>query len=106
MAKRGGYRVGGGRPRGSKNRVPKTLDPVLSTRGSILLPPDMKPLDYMLAIMNDPDASPERRDRMAIAAASFCHPRAVAGKKTRAAEDAETAGEGTDWGDDLAETVN
>ena len=47
-------------------------------------------------------------DRMAIAAAPFCHVRAgdMPGKKARAAEAAETAGEGTDWGDDLGGTVN
>jgi hypothetical protein len=66
------------------------------------------PLAYMLAVMNDEGADPERRDKMAIAAASFCHPRAgvAMGKKARAAEDAETAGEGTDWGEDLGEVVN
>ena len=58
----------------------------------------------MLAVMNDEQAPGERRDRMAIAAAPFVHPRAdakLAGKKDQAAAAAETAGEGTSWGDDL-----
>jgi hypothetical protein len=33
------------------------------------------PLEYMLAVMHDPNATPERRDHMAIAAAPFMHPR-------------------------------
>lgn len=33
------------------------------------------PLTYMLRIMNDPTESQERRDKMAIAVAGFCHPR-------------------------------
>lgn len=42
----------------------------------------VSPLDHMLAVMNDPTADPKRRDRMARAAAQYCHPRAVEpGKK-------------------------
>jgi hypothetical protein len=43
----------------------------------------------MLAVMNDPSADEARRDKMAIAAAPFCHPRvadARYGKKDAAAE--------------------
>ena len=43
---------------------------------------------------------------MAIAACVYVHPRADAGKKSRATEDAETAGRDSEWGDDLGETVN
>ena len=35
------------------------------------------PLRHMLEVMNDPNASPVRRDRMARAAAKYCHPRAA-----------------------------
>jgi hypothetical protein len=35
------------------------------------------PLGYMLAVMNDVTADPERRDRMAIAAAPLVHKRAA-----------------------------
>jgi hypothetical protein len=58
----------------------------------------------MLTVMNDATADETRRDRMAIAAAPFCHPRisdAVKGKKDQQTEAAETAGVGTGWSQDL-----
>jgi hypothetical protein len=56
----------------------------------------------MLAIMNDARCDDLRRDRMAIAAACYVHPRVDRpGKKDEAAEAAANAGYGTDWGDDL-----
>jgi len=58
-------------------------------------------LEYMLAVLNDPTADATRRDRMAIAAAPFCHPRisdTVKGKRDQESEAAETAGIGTPWG--------
>jgi hypothetical protein len=59
------------------------------------------PLAYLLTVMNDPAADPARRDRMARAAAPYCHPRAAEkGKKDRQAEAAEKAG-GAGWADDL-----
>ena len=33
------------------------------------------PLDHMLAVMHDESADKDRRDRMAIAAAPYLHPR-------------------------------
>ena len=58
------------------------------------------PLDYMLAIVNDPDAAPARRDRMAVVAARYCHARPDRkGKKGVEAEAAEQAGAG--WAGDL-----
>jgi hypothetical protein len=33
------------------------------------------PLEHMLAVLHDPKADPDRRDRMAVAAAPFVHPR-------------------------------
>jgi hypothetical protein len=107
MPKRGGYRVGAGRPRGSKNITLKTIDMEVLQRGDPKAPRGMKPLAYMLAVMNDDTADAARRDRMAIAACPYCHPRAdaVLGKKDRAREAAQTAGEGTAWGNDL-ETLN
>jgi len=50
------------------------LRPVAVVDDRLDLPPDALPLDYMLAVMRDPSASEARRDRMAIAAAKFCHP--------------------------------
>lgn len=39
----------------------------------------LSPLDYMLQVLNDPKVEPERRDRMAQAAAPFFHARPAAG---------------------------
>src|SRR5262249_54409860 len=46
-------------------------------------PPHATPLDYALAVMDDPAADPKRRDRMALAALTYRHPRleSVAGKE-------------------------
>lgn len=41
------------------------------------VPPGASPLDYMLAVMRDETAKPERRDRMAIAAAPLVHTRPI-----------------------------
>jgi hypothetical protein len=50
------------------------------------------PLDYMLALMRDPHVDPARRDRMAAAAAPYCHAKisetGTLGKKEQAREDA------------------
>jgi len=55
------------------------------------VPENLDPLAYMLGVMNDPSAEPERCDRMAIAAAPFVHPRANEGKKGKKEEQAERA---------------
>jgi hypothetical protein len=77
------------------------------------LPPDvikdaltknMQPLEYMLAVMNDPYADRNRRDRMAMAAAPYCHPKMAdqrLGKKDQETEAATVAGIGTPWAVDL-----
>jgi hypothetical protein len=99
--KTGGYRPGAGRPR------TKPRDPFPGVPAQVFMDArvaKMQPLEYMLAVMNDPNADPVRRDRMAIAAAPFCHPRVSdmqIGKKDKQAEAAETAGAGTSWVDDL-----
>jgi len=57
----------------------------------------MTPLDYMLRVMNDPKEPKDRRDRLAIAAAPFVHPRkgeAGTGKKDEQSERAKSAGQG------------
>ena len=68
-------------------------------------PGQMKPLDYLLMVINDPNADSDRKDRLAIAAAPYCHPRLIEpqkiGKKDRQDEAAETAGMGTPWAKDL-----
>lgn len=57
---------------------------------------ELLPLDYMLKVMNDPDDDKNRRDRMAIAAAPFCHARKGEGlgKKEEKENKAKQAGSG------------
>ena len=101
MAK-GGFRAGSGRPREANSRrslIEKGLDASVGDEaldgpdqasGEVELE-DLKPLAYMLRVMNDPSAQPERRDRMAIAAAPFVHPRANEAKKGKKEQRAEAA---------------
>jgi len=110
---RGGYRPGSGRRKGSKNwkslgeaAAPIVVQPVPQHE----IPPGMSPLEYMLSVMRDGDADSARRDRMAIAAAPFCHARAadaMPGKKEREAEKARLAvtTPSSQWGDDLNANV-
>ncbi|MEI6560307.1 MAG: hypothetical protein WCO00_18060 [Rhodospirillaceae bacterium] len=84
----GGFRAGAGRPPSGKAAV----TPVAAEEGKPKPAPKRRqtPLAYMLGIMRDPDADPMRRDRAAIAALPYVHPRADAvepGKK-QAAQDA------------------
>jgi hypothetical protein len=90
---RGGYRPGAGRKKGA-GKEPKAAVPADIRRAARAA--KLTPLDYMLGVLNDDDAALERRDRMAIAAAPFCHARrdAVGGGKKedreQAAKDAAT----------------
>lgn len=97
----GGARPGAGRPR----KEPKpTVDAARDIRAAAKSA-RLTPLDYMLGVLNDEGADPARRDRMAQAAAPYVHQKAsdiAQGKKEQAAEAAKTAGQGSDWGDDLA----
>src|SRR5262245_51908907 len=65
----------------------------------------LMPLEYMLAVMRDPTASQQRRDRMAALAAPYCHAKLSdlqpKGKKEERAEAAELASMGTPWAADL-----
>lgn len=70
----GGYRPGAGRPKGAKAPKAKTIKVVV---GEAARKSGMKPLDYMLIVMNDETADAERRDRMAIAAAPYVHSKAA-----------------------------
>jgi phage terminase small subunit len=109
---RGGYRPGSGPAKGTKykQRVPKKIgssDKKTKNKAEkkSKIPDDIKneasakklePLDYMLEIMNDPSAGKERRDRMAVAAAPFCHARKGegAGKKQEKDDKAKAASSG------------
>jgi hypothetical protein len=64
----GGKRAGAGRKPGSANRKTSEIANAAIKNG-------VTPLDYMLSVLRDPNAGPERRDRMAIAAAPYIHPR-------------------------------
>lgn len=64
---------------------------------------ELSPLQYLVNLVNDESADPARRDRAAIAACPYLHPRPMAtGKKVREIEAARDAGGGTLWADDLA----
>jgi hypothetical protein len=104
MPKRGGFRVGAGRPKGVKEPEPRTRqNPENSSPAPDIMRAainaGMTPLEYMLAVMRDPDAEQVRRDRMAMAAAPYCHGRMSdnrVGKKDQARIDAATASEDSD----------
>lgn len=65
----GGARHGAGKPRGAKRKV---TEEAIKRAGE-----GETPLEYMLRIMRDEAEANDRRDKMAIAAASYMHPRAV-----------------------------
>ena len=102
---KGGFRpaFGRGRPKGIKETKPrKPRTPRLPTPPVTEADPadiavindGLTPLEYMLAVMRDPGADQTRRDRMAMAAASFCHPRMFdqrVGKKEAQKAKAKTA---------------
>src|SRR5262245_33243543 len=102
----GGYRPGAGRRPAAGRRASRITKPV----AALTEPrdaPGMTALHYRLPTMRDPEPDPFRRDRMAIAAAPYLHPKAEEkGKKEAAKTAAETAGLGTNWGDDLRVAVN
>ncbi len=91
---RGGFRAGAGRPKLGEPTFAQEIA-TEATKGGVT------PLEYMLAIINDPDADQSRRDRMAQAAAPYVHPKAgeagPQGKKAERAEHAKVAQQGTEW---------
>ena len=99
---KGGYRVGSGRPKGSKNKQKASKMDIkgIENDGSDVIKPvaeDITPLDFMLSIMRDPDTSPAVRRQMAISAAPYLHARMSdnrKGKKDDALEKAKKAGTG------------
>jgi hypothetical protein len=96
MAK-GGFRASAGRPKSPTSRrslvaKAKRPEPAEEQVQEIPAQPEsLDPLSYMLRVMNDPTAEPERRDRLAIAAAPFVHPRANEAKKGKKEELADAA---------------
>jgi phage terminase small subunit len=92
---RGGYRPGAGRPRKAGKRSDETQKEAAPDDLPVNPTESRTPLEFMLAVMNDPGQPPNRRDRMAIAAAPFIHARAgEKGKKEEDAEKAKRAGAG------------
>jgi len=99
---RGGYRPNSGPAKGTKYKPRGTAKTPKKKQSGI--PEDilaeaaavnMTPLAYMLKVMMDVDADPARRDRMAVAAAPFVHPKAgESGKKDEKNERAKSAGQG------------
>lgn len=102
---RGGYRPGSGPAKGTKYKAKGIKKEPKKQRSGI--PEDiiaeaaaenMTPLAYMLKVMNDPNEKDNaRKDRMATAAAPYCHPRkgeAGTGKKDEQADKAKIAGAG------------
>jgi hypothetical protein len=90
---RGGFRPGSGRkPKIRADAAPTRFDAET-------------PLEYLLAVMRDPNAPAERTDRAAQVAAPFCHARAAGTpssynyvpKRDEAAKRARWAGYGSSW---------
>ena len=61
----------GGRQKGTRNRATEEARAAAAATGIL-------PLDYMLAVMRDPNADHKRRDAMAMAAAPYLHSRLTA----------------------------
>ena len=63
---RGGARPGAGRPKGVRNK-----------RHVVIVedPSALMPIDWMLAVLRDPQAEQNRRDQMAALAAPYVHAR-------------------------------
>jgi phage terminase small subunit len=117
---RGGYRPGSGPAKGTKyktaggssngstkkEKVASKKNRLEAKQDTSSIPEDiqsdaaaeqMSPLDYMLKVMRDDNANDARRDRMAVSAAPFFHPRkgeSGTGKKEEKASRAEQAGKG------------
>jgi len=64
----GGKRAGAGRKPGAVIQRTREIANAAIKNG-------LTPLDYMLQVLRDPAADLERRDKMAIAAAPYLHPR-------------------------------
>ena len=72
---RGGNRPGAGRKKGAPNKASAERQAKVAATGDT-------PLDYMLKVMRDESAAPDRRDDMAKAAAPYVHPKLAAVEHT------------------------
>lgn len=105
---RGGARVGAGRPKKGESRAKKAIAKAekrpptrVEAESKVDSPPakgsttKQTPLAYMLSVMNDPDAELGRKDRLAVAAAPYMHPKmGESGKKDAKADAAKAASGG------------
>lgn len=102
---KGGFRPTAGRKPGIKETKPRNRKGKKLKTKKDSIPDDIKadaekenldPLTYMLKVMNDPIIDVNRRDRMAVAAAPFCHTRKGEGlgKKEEKTDRAKSAGAG------------
>jgi hypothetical protein len=98
---KGGYRPNAGRPRKALGEPQVDSGLSIEEEAEAL---GLTPLEYMIKVMNDGGADPLRRDRMAIAAAPYLHPKAgeQTGKKAEREARAKTAQNGTEWEDLLS----
>lgn len=93
---RGGSRPGSGRPKQKHPRAakPAPARPQAAVEPVVIQPvdhdqdePEKTPLEFMLAVMNDPGADRRERLQMAVAAAPYVHPKkGEGGKKESRAE--------------------
>ena len=82
-----GHKKVGGRKPGSHNK--STLIEIEAARAAAEM--NMLPVDYMLSVMRDETAEPQRRDAMAIACAPYCHARIAVVDAKVAVEHSEPA---------------
>jgi hypothetical protein len=66
---RGGKRVGAGRKRSSASIKSRHVANSIAESGAI------SPLEHMIAVLNDPNSTPARKDLAAAQAAPYLHPR-------------------------------
>ena len=75
MAPPKGHPRYGGRTKGTRNKRDIVREAEAAEIREGALASGLTPVEYMLVVMRDPTALPDRRDRMAAAAAPFIHPR-------------------------------
>lgn len=97
----GGFRIGAGRPKGSKDTRPRA--PRASTKAAATPRPDkpapaMSGTQWLRFVVNDASAEPHRRDRAAAVLAGIENrTRLQPGKREAAQAASADAGKGTPW---------
>ena len=70
---RGGARPGAGRPKGVPNRRTRKLTEATAEAVAIAAKQGVTPLQHMMNVLHDPNATPTRKDAMAASAAPYVH---------------------------------